>query len=122
MTIIPESLKREHDDLHEDLVKATQAGGETATAAPGQFRHDAVCFHAGCEHMAVIAVAGDDLVAVLQRHLHSDDDGFLADVEMTETADCAHAVKLTGLFLETPDQQHLAQRRKLLLFGEFQTG
>lgn len=33
MTIIPKSLKREHDDLHEDLVKATQAGGETATAA-----------------------------------------------------------------------------------------
>lgn len=33
MTIIPESLKREHDDLHEDLVKATQAGGGTATAA-----------------------------------------------------------------------------------------
>ncbi len=33
MTTIPEPLKREHDDLHADLVKATQAGGGTAAAA-----------------------------------------------------------------------------------------
>ncbi len=33
MTIIPEPLKHEHDALHADLVKATQAGGATAAAA-----------------------------------------------------------------------------------------
>ena len=30
---IPHSLKAEHDELHAELVKATQAGGETAAAA-----------------------------------------------------------------------------------------
>ena len=30
---IPQSLKAEHDKLHEDVVQATKAGGETGTAA-----------------------------------------------------------------------------------------
>jgi hypothetical protein len=30
---IPESLKREHDELHEELVRATKAGGKTGEAA-----------------------------------------------------------------------------------------
>jgi hypothetical protein len=54
--------------------------------------------------VAVVAVAGDHLVAVLERHLHADDDGFLADIEVAEPADEAHAVKLAGLFLEAADQ------------------
>jgi hypothetical protein len=64
--------------------------------------------HAGGQHVAVVAVAGDDLVAVLARHLHADDDGFLADIEVAEPADHAHAVKLAGLLLEAADQQHFA--------------
>ena len=72
--------------------------------------------------MAVVAVAGDDLIALLQRHLHADDDGFLADIEMAEAADRAHAVELAGLFLEAADQQHVAQRAQLLLLGEFRRG
>ena len=58
--------------------------------------------------MAVVAIGGDDLVAVGQRHLHADDDGLLADVEMAKAADQAHAVELAGLFLEAADQQHVA--------------
>ena len=54
----------------------------------------------------MIAVGGDDFVAVAERHLHADDDGFLADVEVAEAADQAHAVKLAGLLLEASDQQH----------------
>ena len=42
----------------------------------------------------------------LERHLHADDDRFLADIQMTEAADQTHAVKLSGLFLEAADQQH----------------
>ena len=64
--------------------------------------------HAAGEHVAVVAIAGDDLVAVLQRHLHADDDGFLADIEVAEAADQAHAVHLAGLLLEAADQQHVA--------------
>ena len=58
--------------------------------------------------MAVIAVAGDHLVARLERHLHADDDRFLADIEVAEAADQAHAVHLAGLLLEAADQQHVA--------------
>ncbi len=42
----------------------------------------------------------------LERHLHADDDGFLADIQVAEAADQAHAVELAGLFLEPADQQH----------------
>ena len=69
--------------------------------------------------MPVIAIPGYDLIAFLQGHLHPDDDGFLADIEMAEAADRTHAVELAGLLLETADQQHVAQRGELLLPGEF---
>ena len=53
------------------------------------------------------------------RHLHADHDSFLADVEVAEAADQAHAIQLAGLFLETADQQHLAVGVNLLVTGEF---
>ena len=43
-----------------------------------------------------------------QRHLHADDDGLLADIEVAEAADQPHAVELAGLLLEAADQQHVA--------------
>ncbi len=52
--------------------------------------------------MAVIAIAGDDLVALFERHLHPDDHRLLSYVEMAESADETHAVELAGLFLEAP--------------------
>ena len=68
--------------------------------------------------MSVVAVARGELVAVARRHLDADDDGFLADVEVAESADDAHAVELSGLFLESPDEQHVAKGGELLLAGE----
>lgn len=44
----------------------------------------------------------------LLRHLHADDDSFLADIKVTEAADEAHAVKLARAFFETADEQHFA--------------
>jgi hypothetical protein len=38
---------------------------------------------------------------------------------VAEAADRAHAVELAGLFLEPPDQEHVAERFELLLSGEF---
>ena len=67
----------------------------------------------------MVAVAGDDRVALLERHLHADDDRFLPDVEVAEAADQPHAVHLAGLLLEAPDQQHLAVGGKFLFLGEF---
>jgi hypothetical protein len=90
-----------------------------AAAASGQFSHHAVGIHPASQHVAVVAVSGYDLVALLQGHLHPDDDGFLADVEMAEAADRTHAVELAGLLLEAADQQHVPQRRQFLRLGEF---
>ena len=87
--------------------------------AAGQLGHHALGFHAAGQHVAVVAVSGYDLIALLQGHLHADDDGFLADIEMAEAADRAHAVELAGLFLEPADQQHVAQRDQFLFPGEF---
>ncbi len=89
-----------------------------AVAAPGQLGHHAARAHAASQHVAVVAIAGDHLVALDQRHLHAGDDGFLADIEMAEAADEAHAVELAGLFLEAADQQHVAVGGELLLLGE----
>ncbi len=69
--------------------------------------------------MAVVAVADDHLVAFLRRHLHADDDGFLAHVAVAEAADEVHAVELAGLLLETTDQQHLAISMQLFILAEF---
>ncbi len=57
--------------------------------------------------MAVIAVGGDDGVALVDIGLHADDDGFLADIKMAEATNQPHAVKLAGPLLEAADQQHL---------------
>jgi hypothetical protein len=40
--------------------------------ASGQFGHHALGVHAAGQHVAVVAIAGDDLVALLERHLHAD--------------------------------------------------
>ena len=93
--------------LGEHVHRAALAAGKPAAAA-GQLSHDAACTHAASEHMAVITIGGDDLVAFLQRHLHADDDSFLADVEVTETADEAHTIELACFFLETADEEHFA--------------
>jgi hypothetical protein len=76
--------------------------------AAGQFGHHALGLHSRGQHMPVVAVPGYDLIALFEGHLHADHDGFLADIQVAKTANRSHAVKLTGLFLEPPDQQHVA--------------
>ena len=70
--------------------------------------------------MTVITISGDDLVALGDRHLHADNDRFLADIEVAETADEPHAVKLPGLLLETADQQHLPIGAELCFLSKAQ--
>ncbi len=89
-----------------------------AVAASGQLRHDAARIHAAGQHVAVVAIAGDHLVAVPDGHLHADDHGLLADVEVAEAADEAHAVHLAGTLLETADGQHLREGVEFLLVAE----
>src|SRR5712671_6948452 len=124
----------ERDLGRHDAVAAVESAGDAehmhraalalgiAVAPAGQFRHHAFRVHAAGQHMAVVAVAGDDLVAFLDRHLHADHHGFLADIEMAEAADQAHAVHLAGFFLEPPDQQHFAEGLELPLLAEIRDG
>src|SRR5918998_1701487 len=46
-----------------------------AAAASREFGHDALRIHAAGEHVAVIAVPRDHLIAFLRAHLHADHDG-----------------------------------------------
>ena len=66
----------------------------------------------------MIAVAGDDLVTRAARRGDADGDRLLADVEVTEAADEAHAVHLAGLFLESADQEHVAIGGEFLIAGQ----
>src|SRR5262245_37912374 len=66
----------------------------------------------------MVAIARDDAIAGLERHLHADDDRLLADIEVAEPPDEAHSVELARLLFEPPDEQHVAKRGQLLLFGE----
>jgi hypothetical protein len=74
--------------------------------AAGELGHDALRVHPAGQHVAVVAVGGDALVAFLRRGLETHDDGFLPDVEVTEPPDEAHPVELARLLLEAADQEH----------------
>jgi hypothetical protein len=97
--------------------RAALAAG-VAPPPAGQLGHDALRVHAADQHVAVIAVSRDHLVALSGRHLHANDDRLLADVEVAEAADQAHAVHLPRLLLEAADQQHLAIGVKLFVLVE----
>ena len=94
--------------LFREHVHGAALAPRQAAATTRQFGHDALGVHAAGQHVAMVAIAGDDLIALLEGHLHADHHGFLADVEMAEAADEAHAVKLPRLLFEAADQQHVA--------------
>src|SRR6185295_14033917 len=79
-----------------------------AAAPSRELGHHAFGVHAAGQHVAVIAIAGDNAVARRECRLHAHDDRLLPDVEMAEAADQAHAVELARLLLEAADQQHVA--------------
>ncbi|MNN68233.1 hypothetical protein D3C81_1839270 [compost metagenome] len=67
--------------------------------------------------MAVVAVTGDDLVvALLDALLNAHRHGFLADVEVAEAADQAHAVKLARALFKAADKDHLAVKAQQVFF------
>ncbi len=84
-----------------------------AAASASQFGHDALGVHAAGQHMPVIAVSGDDLIAGFEGELHAHHHGFLPDIEVAEAADQSHAVHLARPLLEAADRQHVAINAKL---------
>ena len=95
------------EHVHRSALAVADAG-----VAPGQLGHDHLGVDAVGEHVAMVAVAGDDAVlADRHRGLQADRDRFLADVEVAEAADQPEAVKLPGALLEAADEQHLLVER-----------
>src|SRR5262249_50719354 len=90
-----------------------------AAAAAGELSHDPFGVHAAGDHVSVIAVAGDDLVALIEGQLHAHDNGFLTDIEVAETANQSHSVELARLLLEAANHQHVAVNAKLEFLAEF---
>ncbi len=103
--------------LREHVHGAALALGVPTTAA-GQLGHHAAWIHVHGQHVAVITIGRDHLIALAHAELHARHNSFLTDVEMTEATDEAHAVKLAGLFFEATDQQHVLVGGKFLLLRE----
>src|SRR3954468_2912629 len=57
----------------------------------------------------MLPVGAGDVVTGSQRAETSDRDCLLADVQMTEAPDLPQAVRLSSLFLEPADEEHLAE-------------
>ena len=79
-----------------------------ASDASRQFGHNTFGIHAAGQHMAVIAIRSDALVAFFGGGLKAHNHGFLPDIEMAEPANQTHAIKLARFFFESADQQHIA--------------
>src|SRR3546814_10261564 len=101
----------------EHVHRAALSLGDTGLA-PGQLGHDDLGIDAVGEHVAVVAIAGDDAVLVrIERRLEADRHRFLADVEMAEAADEAEPVKLPGALLEAADErseEHTSELQSLM--------
>jgi hypothetical protein len=90
----PERHLRAHDAvaavevlLLREHVHGAALAFRQAAAASGELRHHALRIHAAGEHVTVVAVSGDVLIALDGGHLHADHHGFLPDVEVAEAAD-----------------------------------
>ena len=103
--------------LGEHVHRAALALAEAA-AASGQLGHDALGVEAAGQHVAVVAVGGDGLVAGLGLEHQAGHHRLLPDVEVAEAADQPHAVHLAGALLEAADEEHAAVGLELLFAGE----
>src|SRR5262252_3834507 len=108
--------------LHAEHVHGAALALRIAVRASGQLSHYAFCLHTGRKHVSVIAVAGNDLIALLKDHLHADDYGFLTDVEMAKAANQSHPVHLPCFLFKAADGQHGAIGGELLLLAEISDG
>ena len=74
-------------DVHRSALAARNAG-----LAARQFGHHKFGVDTAQQHMAMVAVPGDDAVLIGQRCLDTGRDGFLTDIEVAEAANKTEAV------------------------------
>jgi hypothetical protein len=69
------------------------------------------CFgrHSGNHRLNVVAVSANHIIACFQSHHRTDTDGFLTDIQMTETADFSDSINFGAFLLENSAQNHLVE-------------
>src|ERR1700693_1514424 len=91
------------------LVEEVHRAAESLRAAsrfPEKFRHARVRTGSARQGVAVITIGGDDVIVIAHRSYSSNDDRFLANIEMAEAADLLRLILLARAFLEAANQQH----------------
>ncbi len=96
--------------MHRSAASSAASGGSAE-----HLRHHRDHRYAAGQGVAVFAVGGHHGVVGAQRLQQPDRDGFLADVEVHESADLRGAVELDAALLETSDPHHLPQQLGALL-------
>src|SRR3546814_21138395 len=92
----------------EHMHRTALALGNTGLAS-GQLGHDDLWVDTIGEHVAMVAIAGDDAVLVaVERRLQPDRDGFLSAIEVAEAAEQHQTIVLARLLLEKEDPTHFA--------------
>ena len=85
--------------------------------ATGQLGHDAPRLHAAGQHMRMITIAGDDLVACLRHRLQADHNRFLSNIEMAKTANLSHCIDLAAALFKTANARHITPHGNQLVIG-----
>ena len=83
-----------------------------------KFCHALLGFEPFRDRKPMVTVRRDDIVVRSDGGYRACRYGFLSVVQMTESSDLAHAVKLCGLLLETTDEQHVVVPGQERVFWE----
>ena len=75
-----------------------------AALATSKFSHDTFWIHTTGQHVAVITIRCDALVAFFCSRFQANNNGFLANVEVAKTADQTHAIKLACFFFKAANE------------------
>jgi len=86
--------------------------------ASGQLGHHTFWVHATSQHMAMVTIGGEALVAINGSRFQADYDRLLTDIEMAKPSNQTHPIKLTGFFLKSSDTEHIAVKLLIKLCHE----
>jgi hypothetical protein len=95
--------------LVEHVHGATFALGTSILPAK-QLSHHRVGCHAAHQRLPVIAIGGDDVVVLPERHDDAAGDGFLANIEVAKATNLANGIHLGTPLLEAALQHHRIQQ------------
>ncbi len=102
MTAVKFEILREH-------VHRPAFAFDTTALFAVKLRHYAFRRHPLDYRLNMIAIRRYDHIGRFEGHHRADADGFLADIQMTKTADHSHTVNFGAFFLESAPKHHLIE-------------